>query len=124
MNSLGNYGVELILDFHKCNVSKFNRKDISIYFSQLCELIDMEAYDCHFWEEEDDDFSSRNPKTVGISAVQFIMTSNITIHALNLLESVYVNIFSCKDFDVKKALEFTTQFFEGRIVNQRVIERI
>ena len=34
------YGVELILDLHHCDVSKFTRKSIEQYFERLCDLID------------------------------------------------------------------------------------
>ena len=63
------------------------------------------------------------PHLKGTSAVQFIMTSNITIHTLDLLGSVYLNIFSCKNFDVKKATEFSRKFFEGKVASATTIDR-
>ena len=60
----------------------------------------------------------------GTSAVQFILTSNIIIHTLDLLGNVYINIFSCKDFDPENAIKFSKNWFRGEIVNSHIIERI
>ena len=41
------YGIELILDMHGCDTSKFTRVSITEYFERLCELIDMQREDLH-----------------------------------------------------------------------------
>lgn len=64
------------------------------------------------------------PHLKGTSAVQFIMTSNITIHTLDLMDAVYVNVFSCKDFDAEIVKKFTADWFKGNIVNSLEIDRI
>jgi len=122
---MNSYGKELILDLHGCNPEYFNRIDIGRYFTRLCELIDMECHDLHFWDDYGvpKEECQTDPKTKGTSAVQFIMTSSIVIHTLDLLGSVYVNIFSCKDFDGSKAADFTVDWFGGRIVQVKDIER-
>ena len=92
------YGIELILDLHGCDVVKFTRPSITEYFEKLCVLIDMQREDLHFWDDvglsEEDKQTS--PHTQGTSAVQFILTSSIVIHTLDQLQAVYINIFSCK----------------------------
>jgi len=120
------YGKELIIDLHKCDVSKFNRKDIEQYFIELCKLIDMERCDLHFWDDEGvpEEDKQTLPHTKGISAVQFILTSNITIHTLDLLENAYINIFSCKDFDFQTTLAFSKDFFGGVAVNWTEVNRV
>ena len=50
-------------------------------------------------------------KTKGTSAVQFILTSTIVIHTLDLMEAAYVNVFSCKEFDADEAAQFTAKWF-------------
>ena len=54
------------------------------------------------------------PHAKGSSAVQFILTSSIVIHTLDLLDAVYVNIFSCKTFDKEIAKDITVEWF-GRV---------
>lgn len=120
------YGKELIIDLHKCDVSKFNRKDIEQYFIELCDLIDMERCDLHFWDDEEVPKEEKqiDAHTKGTSAVQFILTSNITIHTLDILKNAYINIFSCKHFDSEMALAFTKGYFKGSAVNWTEVDRL
>lgn len=120
------YGKELILDLHGCNIKSFNRKTIKKFFRELCKEIKMTRCDLHFWDDLDvpTDEKQTSPHTKGISAVQFILTSNITIHTLDLLGNIYINIFSCKNFNVRDAESVCRRFFKGKIVNKQVIRRI
>ena len=107
------YGAELILDLHGCNAEKFTRSAIEQFCAELCELIDMERCALHFWDDEGvpEEEKETNPKTKGTSAVQFILTSTIVIHTLDLMKAVYVNIFSCEEFDTDEAAKFTAKWF-------------
>lgn len=107
------YGQELILDLHGCDVSRFTRHGIERFCAELCELIDMERCDLYFWDDVGvpEDERQTHPKTKGTSAVQFILTSTIVIHTLDLMKAAYVNIFSCKEFDTKEAAKFTAKWF-------------
>ncbi len=120
------YGKELILDLHECDPSTFTRESIERYFKELCELIDMERCELYWWDDVGvpDDEKQTDPHLKGTSAVQFILTSNITIHTLDLMGNVYLNIFSCKDFDSWAAADFSKKWFGGRIVEMHVIERL
>ena len=120
------YGVELILDLHGCDNSTFTRESISEYFETLCKLIDMKREALHFWDDvgvpEEDKQTS--PHTQGTSAVQFILTSSIVIHALDQLGAIYINMFSCKEFDPNLAERFTIKWFNAKNCAARLIERI
>jgi len=120
------YGKELIIDLHKCNSKKFTRKEIERYFIELCELIDMEREDLHWWDYEGDPegYASAPTHLKGISAVQFISTSNIVIHTLDDLGQVYINIFSCKEFNEMQVLVFSEKYFEGKGVTCQTVPRI
>jgi S-adenosylmethionine/arginine decarboxylase-like enzyme len=120
------YGKELILDIHNCDVSKFNRKDIEAYLVELCdEVIDMERADLHWWDYEDqpEEYDKAPAHLKGISCVQFIMTSNITIHTLDELGIIYLNIFSCKDFVADDVIDFTKGWFSGEVIKSTVVDR-
>ena len=119
------YGKELILDLHNCNPEKFTREHIEKYFIDLCNLIDMQRADLHWWDDLDLPESEKEtePHLRGTSAIQFITTSNITIHTLEILKNVYLNIFSCKDFDPDVAKSFSEKWFEGEAVTNQVIIR-
>jgi len=119
------YGKELILDIHNCNPSTFNRKSIKNYFKELCKLIEMERCKLCWWDDYGvpPEEQETEPHLKGTTAVQFIKTSNITIHTLDLMRNVYLNIFSCKDFDAKVVKNFSEKWFEGKIVKSHIIER-
>lgn len=120
------YGKELILDIHDCDVEKFTKESIIRYFVDLCNLIDMKRYTCHIWDDYDMNLADMptKPKSIGISAVQFIYTSSIILHALRELGDLYINIFSCEDFDTIKATQFTISYFVGNLKSQQIIERL
>lgn len=120
------YGFELIIDLHGCNASKFNRKSLDAYFEKLCKAIDMQKCERYFWDDigVPKDEKQTLPHTKGTSAVQFILTSNITVHTLDLLKAVYINIFSCKSFDRDIAEKITKEWFGAKQCTARFIERI
>jgi S-adenosylmethionine/arginine decarboxylase-like enzyme len=120
------YGYELILDLHNCDISTFSRKSLRGYFKKLCKAIDMKRCELYFWDEVGVPVKEKQdlPHTKGTSAVQFILTSNITIHTLELLKAVYANIFSCKKFDEKVAEQITKEWFVAKKCRTRFIERI
>ena len=120
------YGKELILDMRDCDVSMFKRKHFKRYFTELGALIDVKCADMYFWDDFRVPLEERqtDPRLKGTSAVQFILTSNITVHALDILKTMYVNIFSCDDFDVQEATAFTVSFFKAKEHTQRVLDRV
>ena len=120
------YGYELIMDLHGCDVSKFNRTSLDNYFEKLCKAIDMKRADLHFWDDVGLPEEERQtlPHTKGTSAVQFILTSSVVVHTLDLLKAVYVNVFSCKSFDEKIAEQITKEWFGANGCRTHFIERI
>ena len=119
------YGWELVLDLHGCNPDRFNRADIDAYFTELCHRIDMEKCEVHFWDDVGVAPEERqtDPHTKGTSAVCFILTSSIVIHTLDILRTVFVNIFSCKDFDPDLAAAFTREWFEAETCEPTFLTR-
>ena len=120
------YGQELILDLHECDVSKFTRTSLNKYFELLCEAIHMEKCECYFWDDVGVPPGERqsSPHTKGTSAVQFILTSSIVIHTLDILKAVYINIFSCKDFDAEIAKKLSVEWFKADNCRSILVERI
>ena len=120
------YGFELIIDLHDCDVSTFNRKSLDAYFAKLCKAIKMKKCERYFWDDVGlpEEQKQTSPHTKGSSAVQFILTSSIVIHTLDLLEAAYVNIFSCKKFDKEMAIKITKEWFSAKEAWTHFIERI
>ncbi|MDP8216342.1 MAG: S-adenosylmethionine decarboxylase [Candidatus Kaelpia imicola] len=114
------FGWELILDLYDCNPKKIaTKKEIQSYADKLCKLIKMKQYGKalipHFGHEK--------PHTSGYSLVQLIETSSITGHFSELWNSAHINIFSCKKYDEKIAVEFTKKFFQSKRMRKRFILR-
>ena len=120
------YGYELILDLHGCDVGKFTRKSIEEYMVTICEAIGMEREDLHFWDYEGvpEEEIPKDSHLLGTTAVQFITTSNIVVHTLELLKAVFVNIFSCKKYDKELAEKITREWFGAKECRTHFIERI
>ena len=121
------YGYELILDLHGCDPITFNRKSLKGYFKKLCDAIDMVRSDLHFWDYEgvpQEEREEEPPHLLGTSAIQFITTSNVTIHTLDKLKAVYVNIFSCKQYDKDLAEQITKEWFKAKECRSHFIERV
>lgn len=122
------FGYELIIDLKNCNTEKFTREHIKQYFITITDKdhIDMVREDLHFWDYLDtpqDEIPYDQPHLVGITAIQFIKTSNITLHTLDMLAELYINIFSCNPFDMDIAKSYTAEFFMGEITKYTILER-
>lgn len=119
------YGYELILDLHGCDASTFHRDSLDGYFEKVCKAIKMEKCERYFWDDVGvaPDEQQTLPHTKGTSAVQFILTSSIVIHTLDSLNAVYVNVFSCKEFDPATAKRISMEWFKAKSCQEHFIER-
>jgi len=115
----GGYGLELIIDLKECDLSDLSKEKLSDFFVKLCDRIKMVRYgEPLFWEDH-----SEIPHLRGVSAIQFIQTSNIVCHPLPMLNAVYLNIFSCKEFDTEDALKFCVEFWKAGSETHTVVPR-
>lgn len=62
-------------------------------------------------------------KLLGISALQFIETSNIAVHCDEIDNRVYIDIFSCKKFNEYKAIKYAKEYFEAEQCQHRYFMR-
>lgn len=60
---------------------------------------------------------------VGISAVQLIETSAITIHTNDGAKELYLDVFSCKDYDEHVVQECVDKFFSPKSSIQSALYR-
>lgn len=119
------YGYSSVLDVVDCNPDTFTRESIERFLVTLCEAIDMEREDLHFWDYEGDPegYAAAPAHLRGVSAVQFIKTSSIVIHTLDDLQVVFIDLFSCKEYDphvVRALVEF---HFEGTVRSFKTFAR-
>lgn len=113
------YGLELLLDLKDCDLEDLSRQKIADYFIRLSDLIGMRRHgEPVFWEDH-----SGLAHLHGLSGLQFIETSNLVCHALPLLKAVYLNIFSCRDFPIEAAKQFSQDFWKADSVVYTVVTR-
>lgn len=113
------YGWELILDLKECNENIRSRYKLIRWAKELCKLLDMNPYgSCKVPY-----FGLKSDKTKGYSLVQFIEESAVVGHFSDKYRTSHINIFSCKKFDMDKALKFTVDYFGGKIIEVWKLKR-
>ena len=122
-----NYGQELILDVHDVPSEFFNRIAIREFAEKLCDEIDMKRGPIYQWGLNSQEHKAKQGeatiKADGISTCQFLYKSSITIHALDEIQKVFINIFSCEPFDVGKVESFVEENVGGKIVSKKSLIR-
>jgi len=111
------WGQSYHLDLHNCNVNKFSKVNLNRFCKELCQEIEMKRHGKTMVER----FGAG--KLLGNSALQFIETSSISVHADEFFNRIFIDIFSCKRFNCKKAKSFCMIFFESRNVKSRNLYR-
>ena len=117
------YGQELILDIHDVARGRIHAKGVKQFAADLCDEIGMSRGPSFVWGTDSDKDEWKDPKADGISCVQFLHSSSITIHAIDLLNRVFINVFSCKSFDAEKAKAFAMKKFGGTLSGEHNIVR-
>lgn len=114
------YGKELLLTLIDCDPAVLCSKQKITHFAKaMCKVIDMRPYGKPFVAR----FGLGKDFTAGYSMVQLIETSSITGHFSELWNRVYLDIFSCKEYDEKKALNFAKKYFAAKKIRAKVIYR-
>lgn len=103
------WGVASSFDIYNCNADTIrDAEKIRQFVIELCELIEMKRFGqtlvVNFGEDE---------RVAGFSMVQLIETSLISAHFANLTNTVYLDVFSCKSYDVGMVEAFAKKYFEG-----------
>lgn len=104
------WGIASSIDIYDCNPQTIrDAGKIKQFVKELCELIEMKRFGetqvVHFGEEE---------RVAGFSMVQLIETSLISAHFANLTNTVYLDVFSCKAYDLEVVKKFAQKFFQGK----------
>jgi S-adenosylmethionine/arginine decarboxylase-like enzyme len=62
-------------------------------------------------------------QTRGYTLVQLIETSNITAHFSEDTNNIFLDVFSCKDFDPEIAIDVFCEFFDPTKIKTKVFTR-
>ena len=112
------YGMELIIELFGCDLGTITSKEkIQEFINQICREINMEKYGSARIRR----FPGGDLWGVGYSFLQFLTTSSITGHFIDKGGIAFLNIFSCKQYDDKKAVQFAEKFFKAKRINSKLI---
>ena len=113
------WGKSAIIDLYDCNERIKTPERIKEFIDKLCIKINMKKHGPLYLERFGEG------KLEGYSCMQFIETSSITAHfeEQQTPTKAFIDIFSCKDFDEKKALIFCKSFFGAKKAKLKTIIR-
>jgi len=112
------WGYHLLLDCAGCNDSIKDKELITQFVKDLVTTIDMTAIGDPIIE-----LLLPGELNQGYSLMQLISTSNITAHFVDHDNTAYIDIFSCKEFDVELAKSIIIKYFNPNSVKETFIKR-
>lgn len=107
------FGPHLMLDCSGCNYDKIN--DVTTVFNflnDLPELIGMTKITQPYVFP----YSGLVPEDKGVTGIVIIAESHLTFHSFTEKDYFFFDLFSCKPFDVEKALQHVVETFEVKNV--------
>lgn len=105
---MNTWGWSLHLDCANANLNDINNVEhMKEFLRVLVERIDMKA----FGEPTVVCFGEVNSNKFGYSGFQLIETSNIDFHACNETRELYLDVFSCKAFNVETVKHTVEEYF-------------
>jgi len=111
------WGTLAAIDLHGCERERLEDPDtIRRFVPALIDAIAMRAHGPLALERFGDG------ELEGWSAMQFIETSSITIHADEVSGRCFIDVFSCRPFDADRAADLALEHFGGTLT-LRVLAR-
>lgn len=112
------WGQLLSLNLYDCDFKLLvSPKSLRKFCFKLCKKIKMIPYGPPIIKK------FGKGKLNGYSLMQFIETSTITIHLDEFGLRAFIDIFSCKIFDINIAQKFSQEFFKAKRVKYKNIYR-
>lgn len=111
------FGYHLMMDCSGCKDIN-SRENIYNFNKELVQRINMNAHGEPIIEY----LLPGDPKQ-GYSLLQLITTSNISGHFMELDGTAYIDIFSCKIFDIESARAVVDEYFKPKRIRINFITR-
>ena len=117
------FGTHLILDADDCQGKINDRKHIQSFIDTLVKEMGMKKVGETIFEYFEDNDYNRERDIVGYSVVQIISLSNITIHINEISRTIYLDVFTCGDFDDTKIGLIFSDYFQAQKIKKRILTR-
>ncbi|MBS3096281.1 adenosylmethionine decarboxylase [Candidatus Woesearchaeota archaeon] len=118
---MSEFGLHVTIDASRCNRQKLMSVPL-VYdvLDKLPEKIGMTKMILPYVVKWLDKFSEGTP---GVSGFVMIAESHISIHTFPDQDYVFMDIFSCKNFDADKAIRYLVGAFEAKKVEKHILKR-
>jgi len=117
------FGYEYILDAYSCDKEAIlNVNNVKLFLRELIHDIGMQIYyheDLHMQVHK----YGNDKSNYGITGISPILTSSITIHTVEYTGNLYLNVFSCKCFNIQKVDKCVSRFFKPEKLKKMAIKR-
>ena len=114
------WGYHLMLDCNECDLESMTDADhVRSFVKELVLAIDMIAVG-ETWIERT---AIGIPEKEGFSVYQLIVTSNISAHFVDNPRQIYLDVFSCKEFDKNIVIDIVNRCFSPTHINQNFVTR-
>ncbi len=114
------FGPHLTIDGKKCDKSKLS--DLALVFKVLDDLPSIIGM-TKIMPPYSIIYHGAVPKDWGISGFVMIAESHISIHTFPEKEFVFIDLFSCKMFDVEKAIKYLVDAFGIKDMDKEMVKR-
>jgi len=112
------WGQLTTIDLHECDKELIKDEEkLKAFTLALSETIEMQPYGEPIVKRLGKD------ELEGYSAILFIETSTITVHLDEVGKRAFIDIFSCKQFDAKKAEQYCKEYYKATNAHSTTLMR-
>jgi len=120
MNKKSVFGPHLTLDLEECDVDKLS--DFKHIFNVLNDLPDKIGM-TKITQPYVFPYSGAVPEDKGITGVVIIAESHISIHTFQEKGYAFIDLFSCRPFEIEVAADYLVKAFGAKKVQKNILER-
>jgi S-adenosylmethionine decarboxylase len=114
------FGPHITIDLKGCPKEILSNYDLHFdYLKKLPELIQMTPITQPYVFP----YSGLIPEDKGITGIVIIAESHISVHSFEEKGYSFIDIFSCKDFDIDRAIRITKEIFKPEDWEINVVKR-
>lgn len=114
------WGYHVMMDcWNSDRVPMQSRRTVEQFIKELVQRIDMEPIG-EPWIEYT---AGHDPNKAGFTATQIIVTSSIVAHFVDATGSIYLDVFSCKNFDIETVESVVKKYFKPEKIRVNFVTR-
>jgi S-adenosylmethionine decarboxylase len=114
------FGPHLTLDLKGCPKEILENYNLHFdYLKKLPEMIGMTPITQPYLFP----YSGLVPEDKGITGIVIIAESHLSIHSFEDKGYTFIDMFSCKSFDVESAIKYTLELFKPESYEMKMVER-